>query len=80
MQISLPKCQILIFSHNNENFLIHKHINSFSGCNSMLPYMLDSLSCAENNVCSCNQERPMEQKDLGYTRYLAYGSWYVISF
>ena len=39
--------------------------------------MLDSLPCAANNVCSCNQERLVEQKDFGYTRYLAHGSWYV---
>ena len=41
--------------------------------------MLDALPCAANNVCSCNQERLVEQKDFGYTRYLAHGSWYVFS-
>ena len=54
-----------------------KFINASSGCDSMLPYMLDSLPCAANNVCSCNQERLVEQKDFGYTGHLAHGSWYV---
>ena len=54
-----------------------KFINASSGCDSMLPYMLDTLPCAANNVCSCNQERLVEQKNFGYTRYLAHDSWYV---
>ena len=54
---------------------MNQFVNYFSGSDSMLFNLLDTVPRAENNVRYCHQKRFVEQKLFKDTGFITYGCW-----